>query len=99
MNYEALLSLSATDAVGAMVRGEVTAEAYATALLRRCEAAKSLNAFITLDPERVLETAQQHDRQRSAGNPLGPLHGLPIPVKDSINTRDFCTTAGTPALR
>lgn len=99
MNNEALLTLSATDAVAAMVRGEMTAEAYATALLRQCEAAKALNAFITLDPECVLEAAQQHDRQRRAGNALGPLHGLPIPVKDSINTKDFCTTAGTPALR
>ncbi len=99
MNNEALLTLSAAEAVAAMVCGEVTAETYATALLRRCEAAKSLNAFIALDSEWVLEAAQQHDRQRRAGLALGPLHGLPIPVKDSINTRDLCTTAGTPALR
>lgn len=99
MNNEALLTLSATDAVAAMVRGEVTAEAYASALLWQCEALKSVNALITLDPERVLEAAQEHDRQRRAGKPFGLLHGIPIPVKDSINTRDFCTTAGTPALR
>ena len=99
MSNPTLLTLSATDAVAAMVRGDMTAESYATALLRRCEAGKSLNAFIVLDPESVLEAARQHDRQRRAGNALGPLHGLPIPVKDSINTRDFCTTAGTPALR
>lgn len=99
MNTEALLTLSAVEAVAAMVRGEVTAETYATALLRKCEATKSLNAFIALDPEWVLEAAREHDRQRRAGHALGPLHGLPIPVKDSINTREFCTTAGTPALR
>ena len=39
------------------------------------------------------------DRRRAGGAPLGPLHGLPIPVKDSLNTRDYPTTAGTPALR
>jgi indoleacetamide hydrolase len=92
-------SLSAGDAVAAMVRGEVTAEAYATALLQRCEAGKELNAFITLDPHQVLDAARQRDLHRQAGSALGPLHGLPIPVKDSINTRDLFTTAGTPALR
>src|SRR5256886_5894274 len=39
------------------------------------------------------------DRKRSAGARLGPLHGLPIPIKDSVNTKDLPTTAGTPALR
>ena len=95
----ALVSLSAAEAVAAMVRGEVTAEAYASALLQRCEDCQALNAFITLDPPRVLHAARQRDLDRRAGRALGPLHGLPIPIKDSINTRDFTTTAGTPALR
>jgi Asp-tRNA(Asn)/Glu-tRNA(Gln) amidotransferase A subunit family amidase len=94
-----LVSLSAADAVAAMVRGEVTAEAYAAALLQRCEDRKALNAFITLDPHRVLHAARQRDLDRQAGRALGPLHGLPIPIKDSINTRDITTTAGTPVLR
>jgi Asp-tRNA(Asn)/Glu-tRNA(Gln) amidotransferase A subunit family amidase len=96
---EALVALSAVDAVAAMGRGDVTAEAYATALLQRCEAGRALNAFITLDPHRVLDAARQRDLQRRTGGELGPLHGLPIPVKDSINTQDLFTTAGTPALR
>ena len=44
-----LLSLSAADAVAAMARGDITAEAYATALLKRCEDCRALNAFIALD--------------------------------------------------
>ena len=80
-------------------RGEVAAEGYAEALLARCEALRSLNAFITLQPERVLEAARAADRRRSSGKRLGPLHGLPIPVKDSVNTQDYPTTGGTPALR
>jgi mandelamide amidase len=98
-NEEELLELSAIDAVAAISRGKVTAEQYASALLARCERGKALNAFITLEPARVLEAARAADRVRRSGTKLGPLHGLPIPVKDSINTKDFPTTGGTPALR
>ena len=94
-----LVSLTAVEAAGALARGELTAESYASALLRQCEAGASLNAFITLRRELVLEAARDCDLRRRAGRRLGPLHGLPIPIKDSINTRDLPTTAGTPALR
>jgi Asp-tRNA(Asn)/Glu-tRNA(Gln) amidotransferase A subunit family amidase len=91
--------LSAVEAVGLMSRGELSVERYAEALLARCRAAHALNAFITLDPDRVLEDARSRDRERRAGAKLGPLFGLPVPVKDSVNTRDYPTTGGTPALR
>jgi Asp-tRNA(Asn)/Glu-tRNA(Gln) amidotransferase A subunit family amidase len=95
----ALLELSATQAVELMSRGELAAERYAAALLARCAAQQSLNAFITLEPQRVLAQARAADRRRATGASLGLLHGLPIPVKDSLNTRDYPTTGGTPALR
>lgn len=94
-----LPSLTASEAVSLLARGEMSAVDYAQALLDRCEAGLSLNAFITQRPEQVLAAARESDRRRHAGGPLGPLHGLPIPIKDSINTRDLPTTAGTPALR
>ena len=94
-----LVELGAVEAVAALRAGELTAETYAKALLGRCEAGKPLNAFITLEPARVLEAAREADRRRSSGATLGDLHGLPIPIKDSVNTRDYPTTAGTPALR
>jgi len=94
-----LAALSAAAAVAAMARGEITAERYAAALLARCAAGRALNAFITLEPERVLEAARACDRRRSGGAAPGTLHGLPIPLKDSVNTCDYPTTAGTPALR
>ena len=95
----ALTELSAVEAVAHMTRGELRAERYAEALLAQCRAAGALNAFITLEPERVIEDARIRDRERRAGASLGPLFGLPIPVKDSVNTRDYPTTGGTPALR
>jgi mandelamide amidase len=94
-----LTELSASAAVDYMLRGELTAERYAGALLARCVSQHALNAFITFEPERVLEAARTRDRERRAGAKLGPLFGLPIPVKDSVNTKDYPTTAGTPGLR
>jgi indoleacetamide hydrolase len=94
-----LLDLSATAAVMHMSRGDFTVESYAQALIEQCRRASSLNAFISFDADRVLEEARRKDRARREGGFLGPLFGLPIPVKDSVNTQDYPTTGGTPALR
>ncbi|HVR70354.1 MAG TPA: amidase family protein [Vicinamibacteria bacterium] len=91
--------LSAVEAVARMREGDLEAQDYARALLARCQAGRHLNAFIALSPETVLEAARAADRHRAAGCHLGPLHGLPIPIKDSVNTRDYPTTSGTPSLR
>lgn len=92
-------ALSAVDAVDRMVRGELTAERYAAELLARCAAWSPLNAFITLDPQRVLEDARARDKERLTGGVPGPLFGLPLPIKDSVDTAQYPTTGGTPALR
>ena len=94
-----LTELTATEAVGRMRRGELAAVDYAAALLARCEARRDLNAFLSLSPDLVLEAAREADRRRAARRPLGVLHGLPIPIKDSVNTGDHPTTSGTPSLR
>ncbi len=96
---DSLFDLSAGEVVARIVRGDLTAERYAGAVLGRCAAERALNAFITLEPDKVLEAARECDRARPDRSPPGPLFGLPIPVKDSVNTRDYPTTAGTPALR
>ena len=79
---QSLLELSATEAVARMSRGDITAEHYAHALLDRCTAGQGLNAFISFEPERVLEEARQRDRERRAGARPGALFGLPVPIKD-----------------
>ena len=93
-----LTGLAASEAVAAMRAGDITAEAYANATLDQCERLQHLNAFISLEPDRVREAAFAADRLRGSGATTGLLHGLPIPVKDSVNTRDLPTTAGTRAL-
>jgi len=93
-----LIELSAAAAVRAIRNGEILAETYAEALLARCAAGADLNAFITLVPDAVREAARAADVLRASGAALGALHGLPLPIKDSVNTKDLPTTAGTPAL-
>jgi Asp-tRNA(Asn)/Glu-tRNA(Gln) amidotransferase A subunit family amidase len=93
-----LTDLGAVEAVSAMHSGELRASDYAAALLERYRATLDLNAFISIDPDRVMVAAREADRRREAGETLGPLHGLPIPVKDSVNTNDYPTTGGTRAL-
>ena len=94
-----LLDLSAAAVVAAMRNGSLSAERYAEALLEQCERGKALNVFITLDREQVLTAARAADQRRKSGAKLGALHGLPIPIKDSVNTKELRTTAGTSALR
>ena len=96
---EGLLELTAVDAVAAMRAGELGAEEYARALLARAERLASLNAFRALDPGMVLAQARDADDARRKGAALGALHGLPIPVKDSVNTRQLPTSNGTRSLR
>lgn len=94
-----MTALSAGEAVAAMKSGRITALAYTEALLARCAEEANLNAFITLDPQAVRAGARAADARRAAGEVLGLLHGLPIPIKDSVNTAELPTTVGTAALR
>lgn len=94
-----LTDLTAVAAVTAMRNGDIKAEDYARALLDRAQRLASLNAFRTLDREIVLEATRAADKARASGAPLGALHGLPIPVKDSVNTKALPTSNGTQALR
>jgi Asp-tRNA(Asn)/Glu-tRNA(Gln) amidotransferase A subunit family amidase len=94
----AMVELSAVEAIAAMRSGELRAETYANALLDRAGRLAQLNAFRTLHPDEVRAAAREADRRRSASRPLGRLHGLLLPVKDSVDTRALPTSNGTRAL-
>jgi mandelamide amidase len=94
-----LSALTLIDAARALRDGEVSAEAYATALLERCAAHADLNAFIALDRDAVLTAARAADRKRAGGAAPGALHGVPLAIKDNLDCVGYATTGGTPALR
>lgn len=98
-NPQPLTDLTAVAAVAAIRNADVKAEDYARALLDRAQQLESLNAFRTLDKEMVLEAARAADKLRASGASLGALHGLPIPVKDSFNSKALPTSYGTAAYR
>jgi Asp-tRNA(Asn)/Glu-tRNA(Gln) amidotransferase A subunit family amidase len=79
-----------------MRRGELTSVACTEACLARIAAIEgTVGAWAFLDPERALARALAADRARAEGQPLGPLHGLPVGVKDIIDTADMPTENGT----
>lgn len=95
-----LAELSAVEATIAIIRGDIKAEEYAKALIRRCDAGRYLNVFISAsDRDNVLETARAADKKRASASARGLLHGVPVVTTDSINSAALPTTAGTRALR
>jgi mandelamide amidase len=93
------LQLSASQAVDAIRTGRLTAETYVRTLLDRAAALKDLDALISVDAEGAIAEARRIDAMRDAGRPMPRLAGLPIVVKDNINTANLPTTGGTPALQ
>jgi indoleacetamide hydrolase len=91
--------LGVAAAAAAIRSGDISAEKLADALLARAAANASLAAFITLEPDQVREAARQSDRRRASGASLGPLHGVPLALKDNLNTADLPTSGGTPGLK
>jgi amidase len=85
-----------------MQSGEYTSQAITEMYLKRIEAidknGPAINAVIEVNPD-ALSIAADMDKERKAGKIRGPLHGIPVLIKDNINTGDkMMTTAGSLAL-
>ena len=82
----------------AMQQGRITSkEIVQQYLIRIATYEDRLNAIITVNPH-ALEEAEARDRERAQGKIRGPLHGIPIALKDNIHTTDMPTTGGALAF-
>ena len=89
-----LVEMTVAQAQAAFASGIITSEALTQAFLGRiAEFNPHYNAIILLNPD-ALDDARAIDRRRAAGEPLGPLAGVPVVVKDPMDMVGFPTTAG-----
>ncbi len=93
-----LTRLTAADAAAKIASGEITSVMLVEAYLERIkERDESVMAWEHLNPEYALEQARAADERRAFDQSTGPLHGVPVGIKDIIDTYDFPTENGTPA--
>ena len=78
--------------------GQLGAEELTRASLAAVEAGSALNAFVNVTPDLALATARDLDTRRAHGEPLGPLAGVPLAVKDVLCTRGVPTTCASKIL-
>lgn len=80
--------------------GALSSEELTRALIERIrEVNPQVNAIITLDEQQALASARQADASRAVGQVKGPLHGLPLTIKDTWEVAGMTCTAGASPLR
>src|SRR5438067_8663145 len=93
-----VVEASISDMQAALKSGRVTSHELVQQYLTRIATYEDkLHAAITVNPK-ALEEADERDRERAAGKVRGPLHGIPVALKDNIHTTDMPTTGGALAF-
>ena len=91
-----ILSISTNELVAKIREGEISSVEVCKAYINRIDKfEKDVKAWNFFDKKSLLEKAEEADQYRKSGKPLGPLHGLPIAVKDIFGTYDMPTECGT----
>ncbi len=91
-----LVELTATEAAEKISSGDLSSEEYTAALIAQVQSLEDkVGAFAHFDPESALTQARERDAYRANGNALGPLHGIPVGIKDCIDTSDYPTENGS----
>ncbi len=94
---ETITALPLHEVLQALQEKKFSCEEYAKALARKIKLNEDLNALLSFNEQAFLQKAKHADEKRSSGK-AGVLEGLPLVVKDCINTIDLPTSAGTKAL-
>jgi len=93
------LTLTATDAAELLRRKEISSRELTAALLDRIDVLNpSINAVVELHRERAMQAAGAADEAMVRGSATGPLHGVPMTIKDSFDVAGMHTTWGNPAF-
>ena len=96
MGADAPVALSASDAARRIRDGVLTSEELVQSCLEHIRALEpKVQAWQFLDEEHALAQARVCDQRKRGGEPIGPLHGVPVGVKDIIDTADMPTENGT----
>ncbi|MFN2359481.1 MAG: amidase family protein, partial [Marinobacter sp.] len=91
---------SAIELVSDLKDGKLTSINVTGAFLDRIRQHNgTINAVVTLDEEKAMEQARKADEALARGEPAGPLHGLPLTLKDTWEVAGMTCTAGAPALK
>ncbi len=99
MNKSDLPFLSATELSALLAAKEVSPVDATEAYLERVQALGSkLRAFVTVTADAALASAKQAEDEIAQGNHRGPMHGVPVAVKDQIYTKGVLTTGGSPVF-
>ena len=86
----------AAEAAAAIAQGSLRSEGLVRACLERIEASDdAVQAWTYLDADYALKQAKERDDFRGRGLPIGPLHGVPVGLKDIVDTADMPTENGT----
>lgn len=97
---DSLTSLSATELAQQLRVGALSAVDVVEAHIARIQAVNpQLNAVVLPLFEQARAQAQAADKQRASGGPIGPLHGVPVTIKDQFNVRGLPTTFGVARLK
>jgi amidase len=97
--HEALLQ-SATDVAQMLSRKEISSRELTETMLARIDSVNpALNAVVELQREAALQEAVAADETIACGSDVGPLHGVPMTIKDSFNVAGLHTTWGNPAFK
>src|SRR5262245_28268810 len=94
-----MIDRTATELLDLLAKGEATAEGVARSFLQSIkDRDRRIQPFLHVDEAATLEQARAVDARRRRGEPLGPLAGIPIAVKDVLCTKGVRTTCGSKML-